>query len=968
VGYGQYATESAPQDIQWNFFTLTASQLAIVGNPVSVTANQGSSAAFRVIAGGTPAFAYQWYSNSVALVNGGTISGATNAILTINPVSPANGGTNSYYCVVTNVYGAVTSSPAGITVFASPAFTSVNPVTYTNPMTLFGGTNNGVTTYLGSSLSFSVAASGASPVTYYWLTNGLAVAHSNGTTFTYPHTSMNSPTNFTCIASNFIGTATNTWMAQYIPAPTAPYPQAVIADGAVGYWRLDETNNDPNNYNDGEICNDYISGNNGIYTNAYLFQPGYSYPGQAPGLTTDPNETSADFGYDFVNSSTANSIGTNLDFSASSNAEFTVSVWANGGYNYYGSEPVNGGIIVKGYYGAEEFALDDGSASASGCVRFMVRTAANSIIGASSAFQLGGNTSWNHLVGVCDESNGVISLYINGVLQAQAAVAPGSGLLPEGSAPITIAANPDPVTGVGTHQYDGGLDDAAIFPTAFSAGQVAQLFVSSGAGIPASLIPPMPVTNGVFEPFGTLTIPAVAYDTPPIGYYWTNLTTATVMGSGSTNVLANLNATLTFPNASTDLSGDTVELVVTNAYGSTNWVVTLFSPALPIPLDYTDPILYSNEFNGSSLLSIAGFANTAANVLVGGTNTTWVDALGTNDSGSLLGSGVSATTLGDSWLLPFTPHSGYVYTLNGVVTFWGNPASSAWVGLGFAQTIPTNATGGRFTDAPVGYDWEILTESSGNVQTLTGPGGSGQIVSTGGFTGNSPATHTAQVVLDTTGPLWTDTWYVDGVQMGQSYTYSANPPIGAVGITQDPITTPGDIEWDTFMLTQYAPGGVPPYLLAPVPPTNNVLLTSGTVTIPVTAFGSAPLGFYWSDNSTIIASGLTNSMAPLPANLSVASSSLSAGQLQLVVTNAYGTNTTLITLISPPGPIQFSLTGSQLTLGWPTNLGWTLQVQTNKLSTGLGTNWVNVPGSTILTNMIVPISPTNGSVFYRLRY
>jgi hypothetical protein len=148
------------------------------------------------------------------------------------------------------------------------------------------------------------------------------------------------------------------------------------------------------------------------------------------------------------------------------------------------------------------------------------------------------------------------------------------------------------------------------------------------------------------------------------------------------------------------------------------------------------------------------------------------------------------------------------------------------------------------------------------------------------------------------------------------------------------------------------------------------VLTNGTVTLPATVFGSAPFGYYWSNNSTIIASGSTNNMTPLSADLSVASSSLSPGQLQLVLTNAYGTNIVLVTLLSPinsnPGSIQYSLTGNLLTLSWPTNLGWALQAQTNSLAVGLSTNWVNIPNSTATNQIIIPVNPTNGSVFYRL--
>ncbi len=70
-----------------------------------------------------------------------------------------------------------------------------------------------------------------------------------------------------------------------------------------------------------------------------------------------------------------------------------------------------------------------------------------------------------------------------------------------------------------------------------------------------------------------------------------------------------------------------------------------------------------------------------------------------------------------------------------------------------------------------------------------------------------------------------------------------------------------------------------------------------------------------------------------------------------------------------PTNIVTSVTGNQLTLSWPANhIGWRLQVQTNSLSTGLGTNWVDVPGSTTVNTYNASISTANGSVFFRLVY
>jgi hypothetical protein len=75
------------------------------------------------------------------------------------------------------------------------------------------------------------------------------------------------------------------------------------------------------------------------------------------------------------------------------------------------------------------------------------------------------------------------------------------------------------------------------------------------------------------------------------------------------------------------------------------------------------------------------------------------------------------------------------------------------------------------------------------------------------------------------------------------------------------------------------------------------------------------------------------------------------------------------TVNTNPTNLVFAATGGQLTLAWPADhTGWTLQAQTNNLSTGLGTNWVDVANSTLTNNIIIPINPANSSVFYQLIY
>lgn len=75
----------------------------------------------------------------------------------------------------------------------------------------------------------------------------------------------------------------------------------------------------------------------------------------------------------------------------------------------------------------------------------------------------------------------------------------------------------------------------------------------------------------------------------------------------------------------------------------------------------------------------------------------------------------------------------------------------------------------------------------------------------------------------------------------------------------------------------------------------------------------------------------------------------------------------LPSIATNPTNIVFGATNGMLTMSWPTDhTGWFLQAQTNLLTTGLSTNWVNVIGSDQTNLVVMPINPTNGTVFYRM--
>ena len=104
-------------------------------------------------ASGSPTPTYQWRKGTTNVSDGGNISGATTAMLTINPVGAGDAAVD-YNCVATNTCGSTPSNNAALTVGTGPAITG-QPADQTACTT-------------GGSASFSVTATGSPAPTYQW--------------------------------------------------------------------------------------------------------------------------------------------------------------------------------------------------------------------------------------------------------------------------------------------------------------------------------------------------------------------------------------------------------------------------------------------------------------------------------------------------------------------------------------------------------------------------------------------------------------------------------------------------------------------------------------------------------------------------------------------------------------------------------------------------------------------------------
>jgi hypothetical protein len=127
----------------------------ITAHPQSRSTNEGSTVTFNVVASGS-ALTYQWRVNAVP------IPGATNAMLALSGVTPADSG--DYSVLVTGSAGSIASHTAQLVVTpivrAPPAFTA-HPVS--------------ATVFEGGDVTFSVGVTGTPPLGFRWRRNGLNV-------------------------------------------------------------------------------------------------------------------------------------------------------------------------------------------------------------------------------------------------------------------------------------------------------------------------------------------------------------------------------------------------------------------------------------------------------------------------------------------------------------------------------------------------------------------------------------------------------------------------------------------------------------------------------------------------------------------------------------------------------------------------------------------------------------------------
>ena len=229
-------TSASSVNVTLSGISLVPANGEITSAPINFSGSAGSTASFTVIVNtnAVAPLSYQWYETNssgavVPIANGATGNGSTftgastsNSTLFTNTltlssaqVADANG---SIFVVITNAYGAVTSTPVGLVITSSDTAPAITSISLTNAVIISGQGTNVVLGALGSPAP-----------TYYWYDNNNNLLQS-GASFNLALNNLQLANAgvYSVIASNYLGTARTNFIIGIIVPPCISLPPSNV--------------------------------------------------------------------------------------------------------------------------------------------------------------------------------------------------------------------------------------------------------------------------------------------------------------------------------------------------------------------------------------------------------------------------------------------------------------------------------------------------------------------------------------------------------------------------------------------------------------------------------------------------------------------------------------------------------------------------------------------------------------------
>lgn len=429
----------------------------IISQPKSLTVSEGSNAVFTVQVKSSSAVTYQWYSNEVAMV------AATNSSLILSNVSVGLAG--NYYARITNAVGAVATTTAIL---------KVGPVITAHPISQ--------TVIPGNSVTFSVTAASAYPLSYQWQRNGANLAGQTESSLTLTNVQAELAGEYRVLVSIPSGTSTSSPAELSVNTSCVPAPAGLIA-----WWQAESNALNFVSEAHGDLASSYPAG-----------KVGRAFAADLTKHVVVPNQP-------ILNPTNA----------------ITIEAWV-----LITNAPYSGmDILTKGDGNANSqygiYKLLDGRFFAG------ISTAAGGALAYGTTRAQ--SNRWYHVAVTYDAD--LIQLYVNGRLEVSSAA---NGPIIPLDYPVLIAGN-----------FTGLVDEPAIYDRALSAVEILAIYNADVSGKCVTPLPPFilsaPEAQAVTAGAPVI-LPVVAGGTPPLAYQWRSNGMDLPGGTGTQFILTNAQA------------------------------------------------------------------------------------------------------------------------------------------------------------------------------------------------------------------------------------------------------------------------------------------------------------------------------------------------------------------------------------------------------------------------------------------
>ena len=490
---------------------------AIITDIQDQTVGSGSDVVFKVAASGANPLAFQWTVNGVDLMDNEYVTGVQSNQLTIREAGLSQAG--DYRVIITNTFGAITSSLATLSVSDS-----MPPLLLANP--------NSQTIPFGSNLLLTVVAGGTHPLSYQWLFNGSAFSDDsriNGSTsniLSIQNLSYGDAGAYQVLVSNSFGVTTSSLATVTVPIINC----ANAPENLIGWWQGENNSNDSASTNHGIMVGglDYADGRvgRGFHFTARDDSQYVQIPSSPELEITGPLTIEAWFKLDEM-------------------PEFRLEI---------ASKVYNVGYFLRleddNRLNFEVFGQNQGAG-----------------VRSTTVFSTG---VWYHVAGTFDGTN--LSAYVNGALQ-QTIYAPIN--LESDSTPLTIGGGPGGFS-LGAPCV---IDEVSIYNRALSPEEIYGIFTAGMAGKCGGIAISSDPHDQTIPQGDPVSISATISGRLPVSYQWlfngANLVNDARINGSTSNVLSISDAMLSDAGA--------YQLVASNAFGVVTSAVATITVSEGIP-------------------------------------------------------------------------------------------------------------------------------------------------------------------------------------------------------------------------------------------------------------------------------------------------------------------------------------------------------------------------------------------------